>query len=283
MPGPLIVAHRGSSVAVAEHTLRAYERAIADGADALECDVRLTRDHHLVCVHDRLLGRTSDGHGAVSETDLADLDRLDFARWRADLPASADSLVAPGVLRGDPGPVLRLADLLELVVDADRPVRLFVETKHPNRFAGVVEQQLATALRRYGLTEPADPDESRVVVMSFAPIGVRRMRLLVPAIPKVLLMQSLSGLRRDGSLPPGVGVAGPSIELLREHPDYVDRAHARGNRIYTWTVDAPDDVDLARQLGVDMIATNEPAAVRARLAAPDSRATDVSRVHPRGK
>ena len=73
---PLVVAHRGSSYALAEHTLGAYLRAIDEGADALECDVRLTRDGHLVCVHDRTVDRTSSGHGVVSDFDLDDLRRV---------------------------------------------------------------------------------------------------------------------------------------------------------------------------------------------------------------
>src|SRR4026208_1023890 len=59
------IAHRRSSKDAPEHTLSAYKRALDDGADALECDVRLTRDGHLVCVHDRPGGRTSNRRGAV--------------------------------------------------------------------------------------------------------------------------------------------------------------------------------------------------------------------------
>src|SRR4051794_21685949 len=66
-----VVAHRGSSDDAPEHTLSAYNRAIEDGADALECDVRLTRDGHLVCVHDRRIDRTSNGRGIVSTLELA--------------------------------------------------------------------------------------------------------------------------------------------------------------------------------------------------------------------
>src|SRR5512135_566933 len=79
---PQIIAHRGSSSREPEHTLKAYKRAIADGADALECDVRLTADGHLVCVHDRRIDRTSDGSGVVSVMTLEDLHRRDFGRWR---------------------------------------------------------------------------------------------------------------------------------------------------------------------------------------------------------
>ena len=68
---PKIVAHRGSSRDEPEHTLKAYRRAIDEGADALECDVRLTADGHLVCVHDRRVNRTSNGGGRVSTLELA--------------------------------------------------------------------------------------------------------------------------------------------------------------------------------------------------------------------
>src|SRR4029450_10360922 len=67
---PLVFAHRGSSADLPEHTLDAFVRAIDEGADGLECDVRLTRDGHLVCIHDRRLDRTSNGTGRVSAATL---------------------------------------------------------------------------------------------------------------------------------------------------------------------------------------------------------------------
>ena len=70
---PFVVAHRGASADLPEHTRAAYARALDEGADAVECDVRLTRDGHLVCVHDRRLDRTSTGNGLVSEMTLAQL------------------------------------------------------------------------------------------------------------------------------------------------------------------------------------------------------------------
>src|SRR2546430_13523566 len=79
---PLVFAHRGSSAALPEHTLDAYLRAIDEGVDGLECDVRLTNDGHLVCLHDRRLGRVSNGRGPVSEHTLAELDALDFGSWQ---------------------------------------------------------------------------------------------------------------------------------------------------------------------------------------------------------
>jgi glycerophosphoryl diester phosphodiesterase len=74
---------------VAEHTLTAYVAAIETGADGLECDVRMTRDGHLVCVHDRRVERTSNGTGTVSDHNLAELERMAFASWRVEWPESA--------------------------------------------------------------------------------------------------------------------------------------------------------------------------------------------------
>src|SRR5690349_21284419 len=80
---PFVVAHRGASAQRPEHTVAAYELALQEGADAVECDVRLTRDGHLVCVHDRRVDRTSDGTGLVSEMSLAELRELDFGSWHS--------------------------------------------------------------------------------------------------------------------------------------------------------------------------------------------------------
>ena len=278
---PLVVAHRGASEDVAEHTLAAYVAAIEAGADGLECDVRLTRDGHLVCVHDRTVNRTSDGRGVVSEFDLAQLDQLDFSSWRGELPASADQLlsdspyltgVAPDRLAS--GGVLTLTHLLDLVADTARPLRLLVETKHPTRYGGLVEKQLVDLLGHYGwagrvgppesLREPADLDNP-VVVMSFATTALRRVKLLAPEIPTVLLLERLLPRLPIGLLPAGVPIAGPDVALLRANPSFVKRAHERGFRVYVWTVDHPADVEFVVRLGVDTVITNRPASVLSQI------------------
>ena len=105
--------------------------------------------------------------------------------------------------------------------------------------------------------QPADMT-SRVVVMSFAPTALRRVKLLAPDIPTVLLMEwRLPGLR-DGLLPAGVPIAGPGLNILRADPEFVQRAHERGNQVFVWTVNEPDEVDFVRRLGVDTIITDRP-------------------------
>src|SRR5688572_29852824 len=125
---PQVVAHRGASHDNAEHTLGAYVAALDAGAEGLECDVRLTADGHIVCVHDRDLRRTASQRRIVSTMELAELNELDVASWKnpwAELddeaPDRDESLDR----------VLTLRRLLEMVADYDRRIEVAVETKHP--------------------------------------------------------------------------------------------------------------------------------------------------------
>ncbi|MFI0895223.1 glycerophosphodiester phosphodiesterase [Streptomyces sp. NPDC020983] len=268
-----VVAHRGASEDVPEHTLAAYRKAIDDGADALECDIRLTADGELVCVHDWRVNRTSNGRGAVSSLELADLAALDFGSWKG---RQADPEAPERDPQGDTDDpeersrVLTLRRLLQLVVDTDRRVELAIETKHPTRWAGQVEERLIELLRAFGLDGPSPAGApSPVRVMSFSSRSLRRVRLAAPALPTVYLMQYVSPRHRDGRIPAGVRIAGPSIRIVRANPGYVARLHRAGNRVHVWTVDDPADVELCARLGVDAVITNRPRQVRAQLAAID--------------
>ncbi len=178
----------------------------------------------------------------------------------------------------DDGRVLTLERLLSLVADAPRPVKLLIETKHPTRYGGLVEKELVELLDRFGwagrpgppdsMREPANMD-SRVYVMSFAATALRRIKLLAPEVPTVLLMEwRLPGMR-EGMLPSFVPIAGTALRLLRVDPELVERAHARGNRVFVWTVNEPADIDFVRSLGVDTIITDRPREVLAQLDATD--------------
>jgi glycerophosphoryl diester phosphodiesterase len=264
---PWVFAHRGSSYRHAEHTLDAYLLAIEEGADGLECDVRLTRDGHLVCLHDSRIDRTSDGRGRVSVQTLADLDRFDFGSWRTDLPESPDELITSRKLADDHwrGRVLTLDRLLSLAVDAGRPMRLLIETKHPTRYGAAVETALLSLLRRYGLDRPRDEQPVHVTMMSFSATAVRRVRQLAPALPTVMLIDVWSVPSRIGWLPPGSSIGGPGVSLLRASPDFVERLHRRGFPVYVWTVNEPDEIDLVVKLKVNGIISDRPAFVIERL------------------
>ncbi|MFC4501172.1 MULTISPECIES: glycerophosphodiester phosphodiesterase [Streptomyces] len=266
-----VVAHRGASEEAPEHTLAAYKKAIEDGADALECDVRLTADGHLVCVHDRRVNRTSNGRGAVSALELSDLAGLDFGSWKTREAREAwhardeepDWEFRPE--DREETSVLTLERLLELVADAGRRVELAVETKHPTRWAGQVEERLLLLLKRFGLDAPASAAESPVRIMSFSARSLHRVRAASPLLPTVYLMQFVSPRLRDGRLPAGVRIAGPSMRIVRNHPSYVERLKRAGHQVHVWTVNEPEDVALCVELGVDAIITNRPRAVLRQL------------------
>ncbi|MPY32029.1 glycerophosphodiester phosphodiesterase [Streptomyces adustus] len=263
-----VVAHRGASEDAPEHTLAAYKKAIEDGADALECDVRLTADGHLVCVHDRRVNRTSNGRGAVSALELAELAALDFGSWKKrDLWHLRDEEPDWEVRPEDPEDtsVLTLERLLGLVADSGRRVELAIETKHPTRWAGQVEDRLLLLLGRFGLDAPPTPEESAVRVMSFSARSLHRVRAASPTLPTVSLMQFVSPRLRDGRLPAGVRIAGPSIRIVRSNPAYIERLKGAGHQVHVWTVNEPADVDLCVGLGVDAIITNRPRAVLQQL------------------
>lgn len=256
-----VVAHRGSSDDAPEHTLSAYRRAIEEGSDALECDVRLTRDGHLVCVHDRRIDRTSTGRGIVSTLELAELTELDWGSWRDNWEDFED----PEMPDRDRSQILTLRALLQAVADCGRQVEVAIETKHPTRYAGLVEKRLVELLDEFGWGGPASGESSPVRVMSFSQISLRRVRQLAPGLTTVLLLDRVPLRFRDGSLPPGVRIAGPSIDIVRAHPRYVERVHRRGGSVHVWTVDRLDDVELCVGLGVEAIITNRPRRVLERL------------------
>ncbi|MFJ6465122.1 glycerophosphodiester phosphodiesterase [Streptomyces sp. NPDC091387] len=260
-----VIAHRGASDDAPEHTLAAYRKAIEDGADALECDVRLTADGHLVCVHDRRVNRTSNGRGAVSALELSELAALDFGSWKdREGSESPDWDPVPGELTS----VLTLERLLELLVEtraAGRPLQLAIETKHPTRWAGQVEERLLHLLKRFELDAPPADGPSPVRIMSFSARSLHRIQDAAPDLPTVYLMQFVSPRLRDGRLPAGARIAGPGMRIVRSHPGYIDRLHRAGHRAHVWTVNEPEDVDLCIRLGVEAIITNRPKQVLAQL------------------
>lgn len=276
---PLVIAHRGASAIAAEHSLEAYERAIDEGADGLECDVRMTLDGHLVCVHDRRIDRTSSGYGAVSSKTLRELVHHDFVTWASGPKLTARQATFAKLKTRVPvriqdpelemdlrrGTVLTLDRLLELVVDTQRPLLLAIETKHPNRYAGQVERAVVERVRHYGLHRTPRPDRHRVQIMSFSAQAVRRIRNLAPVLPTVFLMERVPIRMREGLLPFGSHIAGPGIDIIRAHPGYVDRVHRAGGQVHVWTVDQEADIDLCRRLGVDAIITNRPGPTRLHL------------------
>ena len=179
---PLVIAHRGASDEEPEHTLGAYRTAFRHGADGVECDVRLTADHHLVCVHDRKVDRTSDGEGVVSALELATLEEFDWASWKSsDRPGDTESP------ESDPerGHLLTLRRLLDTLVDTHQEVVTLIETKHPTRHGNDVENTLVQVLRMFDLDRGDQPGLPHVRMMSFSNRALQRAHKLAPQLPLV--------------------------------------------------------------------------------------------------
>lgn len=249
---PQVVAHRGASHDNAEHTLRAYKRAIEVGAEALECDVRLTADGHLVCVHDRDLRRTGSTKGVVSTMKLEQLDALDFSSWKNPWAEFDDEAAV-----GDPedNKVLTARKLLETVADAGRRVELAIETKHPTRYGSLVEKRLVELLADFGWTGPDSP----VRVMSFSFTALQRVQRMAPQVPVVMLIEKAHHwpmLRR------AVGkdwIIGPGIKELRDHPGLGKHLRAANREIHVWTVNTEEELQICLDLGVTAVISDKPA------------------------
>lgn len=255
---PQVVAHRGASHEVAEHTLGAYVAALDAGAEALECDVRLTADGHLVCVHDRTLRRIAGHRGVVSTMELADLAELNVAKWKnpwTDLDDEAPDRDE----RLDT--VLTLRVLLETVRDysasTGRRVEVAVETKHPTRYGGLVERRLVALLEEFGWTAPGSP----VRVMSFSYTALQRFERLAADVQLVQLLERAQYwpmLRRV------IGpdwIVGPGVAELREHRRLARSIRQAGHGLHVWTINKRSDLDLCLEAGVSAVITDRPAYI----------------------
>lgn len=247
---PQVIAHRGSSHAKAEHTLAAYVQALEEGVDGLECDVRLTADGHLVCVHDRRVDRTTNSRGVVSTMTLAQLDELDAAGWKNPWADLDDEAVE---VDDEHHRVLTLRRLCEVVRDYDRRVELAIETKHPTRYAGLVERRLVEVLKDFGWTGRGSPAR----VMSFSGVALTRVQRLAPDLEVVLLIEGQSWKVTRGLLRPG-WIAGPGMEELRTRPRLGPRLVRSGHRVHVWTVNNEKDLQICLDLGVEAVITDVP-------------------------
>jgi glycerophosphoryl diester phosphodiesterase len=255
---PVLIAHRGFSSRHPEMTRAAYQAAIEWSYQTgiplgLECDVQFSADDELVCLHDLTLDRTSTSSGLAYQRSVSELKMIGFgSRTVADPKPEQRELVT-------------LRELMIMVRDARQdhvPVSLVIETKHLNGRGREVEERVAAMLAEFGWTHPDAP----VRLISFSVKAVRRFGWLLPVLERTLLIEDDLGKWRDGSLPDGVRVVGPDLVLIKEDPDFVNRALSKGHQVHVWTVNEPDDIRFCRDLGVAGFITDYPDRVAAILA-----------------
>ncbi len=241
-PLPLVISHAACKGHAPENTLAGIRAALALGVDAIEIDVHCSADGVPVLIHDATVDRTTDGAGAVAEQSLARLRALD-----------AGSKSHDGRFAGERIPTL--AETLDLTRGA---CLLVVEIK-----AEGIEQQVLGAIGN------ATDD---VMVWSFRPSVVARLRQLAPAIPSCLLSPPLANDRTVTSLFRSAleaGQQGISLYYTSVDAALVRAASLRGLTTFTWTADDPADHQRLVAAGAAGIVTNLPDVLQGVLAASD--------------
>lgn len=233
--GPIALAHRGGGVLAPENTLAAFARSTALGLRHLETDVRLTADGHLVCFHDAVLDRVTNGTGPVAARTLAQLRRLRV---------------------GGTDAIPTLGEALEAFPEA----RFSVDLKEAEAIGPLVQ-----VLGRPGVAE-------RVCVAGAWDGWIAAVRREVPTVATALGWRSLTlliGCSRAGVRPPRWVASAPFAHVpikLGRVPIFVEEvvhlAHDLGVRIVTWTVDDPAQMHALLDAGVDAVITDRPDVLR---------------------
>jgi glycerophosphoryl diester phosphodiesterase len=245
---PLVFAHRGGAGLTPENTMAAFVRGLAEGADGLEFDVRLSADGVPMVIHDPTLERTTDGTGPVAARTARELARLDAGfRFAADREFP---------WRGRGARIPRLVEVLEALPDT----RAIIEIKD-----GTPEAAAAVA----AAVRAARADE-RVCVGSFHRDVLRAVRRLAPGVatgaslPEAWWTMVRARLRWPwAARRPFHAFQVPEFHQGRRvlTPAFVRQARREGARVQVWVVDQPDDMRRLLDWGVDGLITDRPDVI----------------------
>lgn len=222
----LCIGHRGAMGYAPENTLASIDKALALGAPWVEIDVYHV-DGHLMVIHDDRLERTTNGQGYVTAQTYAYLRSLDAGAGQ------------------------RIPTLEEVFDRVDRRAGINIELKGPGTAAPVVEfiaGRLAQGWSR-----------EQILISSFNHPELQRAKTLDPSLRIGALIVGLP-LRKAafGSELHAYSVH-PSLEFIDQ--DFVDDAHARGLKVFVFTVDEAEDIARMEILGIDGVFTNYPDRV----------------------
>ena len=227
----LIYAHRGASHQYPELTKAAYLAAIAEGADGFECDLRLSRDEVPVLWHNASMLEQAGNTGLIAEMTFVEISRA--------YPT-----------------VLTLDDFLDIAIEQKKSVLL--ETKHPVISGNRIEEILVAKLRERDVLKQID-----VSVMSFSWTAIEKLHRIAPEIPTTFLLSHRSRFFQ-ARFSSATAIA-PSIDIIRREPSLIRRIKDLDKSTAVWTVDEAMDIELVRDLGVDILITNMPAQARSFL------------------
>jgi glycerophosphoryl diester phosphodiesterase len=231
-----VVAHRGASAGAPENTLAAYRAALARGAAAAECDVRLSADGAVIVIHDPTLDRTTDGTGPVAARTLAELRALDAGRWKSP------------VFAGERIP--ELGEVLDLVHGR---MTLFVDLKDGRDLEARVARVVGA--------------RTGVVATAFDPERLVRIRNLLPQVSTMLLVRRRPDDTPESLVEVATAAHAALLGVERDGVDgrLIEAAHGSGLDVFAWTVNDPREARRLAALGVDGIITDRPDAIAAAL------------------
>ena len=233
----LVIGHRGASALEPENTMRAFARALDDGADGVELDVRLAASGELVVAHDPSFRRCAGDPREVGRLSWGQIRELDVGR-------------------GEPPPLLD--DVLDLVLARGASVHVEVKTNGP-RGSEVAAALAAGLVRRAGRL----PD---LVVSSFDPRALATLRWRAPRVATGLLFgASQAWALRSGHLARVLDTAAVHPERWLADARRVSSWHRAGRRVHVWTVDDPAELRRLQAIGADAVFANDPGAARAAL------------------
>lgn len=236
----LNIAHRGASGHAPENTMAAFDKAVEMKADYIELDVQMSKDGHLVVIHDTTVDRTTNGTGRVKDLTLQELKQLDAGSWFA--PEYAGEKIPT----------------LEEVLDRYRgKIGILIEIKEPSLYPGI-EEKVAKALKERNMHQP---NNGKIIVQSFDHESMQKFHQLLPSIPVgVLLSHSRykNGVTDEdlASFATYATYVNPSQLLV--DAELVQRIHSFGMKITPYTIQTQDEANRMIAAGVDGIITDFP-------------------------
>jgi len=244
----VVVGHRGNRAHAPENTLESLREAVALGADAVEFDLRVSRDGVLVLMHDATVDRTTDGSGSVALKSMAELKELD-----------AGSRFTPDGGRTFPwrGRGATVSTFDEVVESLPHDLPCIIELKTP-----AATEAVKLAIRRHGISH-------RVIVASLDRVAARPLRgegfalgacpadvanLMMPALfRRRIRPQAFQAL----CIPPRWHGMPVPIAML------VGAMRGSGIAIHVWTINDPAYALRLWRLGVQGIITDDPGSMLA--------------------
>lgn len=230
----LTIAHRGASAFAPENTIAAFDKAIDLNVDFIELDVQMTKDQHLVVIHDLTVNRTTNGTGAIKNLTLQEIKELDAGSWFSKTFQSEKIPTIDEVLeryRGKTG--------------------LLIDLKSPSIYPGI-EKKLAEKLWHYKL-------QQEIRVQSFNLTSIKTFRSLLPSIQYGLVINhSISYYK--------LTKYANDIDFINIHERFISNmlikfAHSKGINIYAWSVHDASTVRKLLFYKIDGITADSPKLI----------------------